>query len=37
MIKKDNMDIQIIGSDISLNAIETSTNNIEYGEIDNIV
>lgn len=36
MIHKNDIDIRLIGSDVSLKAIETATNNIEFSELDNL-
>jgi hypothetical protein len=37
MMKRDDLDIRIIGSDVSIKAIETATNNIDFSEMDKIV
>ncbi len=36
MTKRNEIDIQIIGSDKSLKAVEASTNNIEYADIQSL-
>ncbi len=37
MMKRNDIDIQIIGSDISQRAIETSMKNCEYAGIQNLI